>query len=214
MKLLHVIYSVIIILLLLTVGCISKKRTGAEAEQQQATEDALSGGSGDKRGYDPLEFPQDRAVVPRENAQPGVIRGRLDLSKPDTLTEDSALSDIVGLPNEIDSVNSQSYRIQIFTGKVYGEAQKELRIAEEIFDRPVFVDYEVPNFKVRVGNFADRDEAEEYQQRVKAAGYSTAWVVMVTVNIQQAVPLYEDAYPIDNADSLSDESGDDNSSDE
>ncbi len=209
MKLPHVICSLLTVCLLTSVGCVGQKAARVEAEQPGTSDEPISGTSGDARGYDPLELARDRMIVPFDKSRSGEIRGRADIFQSDTLLSDPKSGEIVGLPNRIDSLNSQSFRIQIFTGKVYGEAQKELRIAEEIFDRPVFVDYEVPNFKVRVGNFTDRDEAEEYQQRVKAAGYTTAWVVMVTVNIRQAAPLYDGTYPLDESDSLLDDSMDD-----
>ncbi len=91
----------------------------------------------------------------------------------------------------IDTLNNQAFRVQILTTKVYGEARTALRVAEEIFDRPVFMDYEVPYFKLRVGNFAERETAENYQQRAKAAGYTKAWVVVVTVGVEEPAPLYE-----------------------
>ncbi len=99
-----------------------------------------------------------------------------------------------------DSVNGQAYRIQLYTSKLYGEARHELRVAQEIFDRPVFLDYEVPYYKIRVGSFADRDKADEYLQRVKAAGYSTAWVVIVNVGVKEAAPLYRDTAPVQDID--------------
>ena len=67
-----------------------------------------------------------------------------------------------------------------------------MQIAEEIFDHPIFLDYEVPYYKVRVGSFRDKESAEVYQLRAKSAGYNNAWVVMVTVNINKAENLYED----------------------
>ena len=56
----------------------------------------------------------------------------------------------------------------------------------------MYVDYEVPNYKVRVGNFVDRNAAEDYQQRVRAAGYGNAWVVMVNIGIREVAPLYQE----------------------
>ena len=97
----------------------------------------------------------------------------------------------MNLNEQIDTLNNQAFRVQILTTKVYGEARTALRVAEEIFDRPVFMDYEVPYFKLRVGNFAEREIAENYQQRARAAGYTNAWVVVVTVAVEEPAPLYE-----------------------
>jgi hypothetical protein len=148
----------------------------------------------DPRGFDPLELPRDRDIIPREHPRTGDIIGRQVIVEADAETgeTDSTDAGLVVPEPMIDSLNNQAYRVQLFTSRVYGEARKASRVAEEIFDQPVFVDYEVPNYKVRVGSFADRDAAERYQQQAKAAGYTNAWVVMVNVGVREVAPLYDD----------------------
>ncbi len=140
--------------------------------------------------YDPLELEADRMIVPAEAPNDSEIMVGVS---PDDLSHDepadSAWNYLAPL-EQIDSLNHQSYRIQLLTTKVYGEAKAALRVAEEIFDRPVSMDYEVPYFKLRVGNFVDRDQAESYQTIAKAAGYANAWVVMVMQDVEELEPLY------------------------
>ena len=112
-------------------------------------------------------------------------------SDPSEAEEDTLRTLFDNYSQPVDTINSQAFRVQLFTTKLYREAQEAVRTAEEIFDQSVYVDYEVPYFKVRVGSFADRDAAEDYQQRAKAAGYRNAWVVMVNVSIREATPLYD-----------------------
>ena len=146
----------------------------------------------DARGFDPLELPRDRVVVPSSTPRSGEIIGQQALVESDATEEEDTTGAMVVVPQQtIDSVNSQAYRVQLHTSRVYGEAKAAARVAEEIFDQPVYVDYEVPNYKVRVGSFADRDKAIEYQQRARAAGYTNAWVVMVKVAVKEVAPLYE-----------------------
>jgi hypothetical protein len=152
----------------------------------------------DERGFDPLELPEDKEIVPRTHPQSGIIEGRTERS--DVKERSGAGSDqvaIANVPGGVDTVNNQVYRVQLFTSKLFGEARRAVMVAEEIFDRPVFLDYEVPYYKVRVGSFADREEAEEYQLRAQAAGYENAWVVMLTVNVKEAKPVYDDLPAID-----------------
>jgi len=147
----------------------------------------------DPRGFDPLELERDRDVVPvrypREGAIGGARSALPDAQRPASAA-DSALGGAGSVPQPADSLNHQTFRIQIFTAQTYGEARAASRVAEEVFDQPVYLDYEVPYFKVRVGNFADRFSAEGYQQKVKTAGYANAWVVMVNIGVQQVAPLY------------------------
>ncbi|MFH1686069.1 MAG: SPOR domain-containing protein [bacterium] len=140
--------------------------------------------------FDPLEMPADREVVPAahpRSGQVGVPAGGSDVvPKPGS----AAAADAAGLLDTA-GLHGQIFRVQLLATQLYGEAQQTRRTAEEIFDRPVHVDYEVPYFKVRVGDFADRDEAEEYLMTAKSAGYSKAWVAMVNIAPQKAPPLYD-----------------------
>jgi len=146
----------------------------------------------DARGYDPLELAVDTDIIPQLRPQTGVITGRDQLVTRDTLSTDTSAVAIEVPETAIDSLSSQAFRVQLFTSKLFGEAKHQVMVAEEIFDQPVYMDYEVPYFKVRVGNFATRGQAESYQQRAKAAGYGSAWVVLVTLEVKEAAPLYDD----------------------
>ena len=137
--------------------------------------------------FDPLELPQDRAVVPEVFPQPGAIAQTGLVGQPEASGRDV----VTALAESVDTLSRQAYRIQLATTKVYGEAKRAAEVAEEIFDQPIHVDYEVPYFKVRVGGFATRRVAEDYQQRARAAGYADAWVVMVTLDIEELPPLYD-----------------------
>lgn len=175
-----------VVLLIGTLGC----QTARQAQPGPTTERTTEGHT-DDRGFNPLGLPSDREIVPSEYKNNAEIRSQAVLRETDEESADSAAALPVDVPSEVDTLNSRAFRVQFYTGKLFGEARRELRIAEEIFDRPVFFDYEVPYYKVRVGTFAERQEAEEYQMRVKAAGYSGAWVVSVKVGVRQAAPLYQ-----------------------
>jgi hypothetical protein len=149
------------------------------------------------RRFDPLDLPADVEIVPLKYPQTGALRGK-EVSKDTAGIPFEDTSVVISLPDEIDTLAHQAYRVQIFTSKVYGEARRALRVAEEIFDRPLSLDYEVPYYKVRVGRFADRGEAEAYAQKARAAGYKNAWVVMVNVDIKEVQPFYEDESALPN----------------
>ncbi len=144
---------------------------------------------------DPLELSRDRQAVPIVHPGSGNIYGRPDSSefKTGSAASPSSEADVPG--DEIDTVTNQAYRVQIFTSKLSGEAKKARTIAREIFDRAVYMDYEVPYYKVRVGSFANRYDAEDYQMRAKAAGYDNAWVVLVNVALQELPPIYDEVPP-------------------
>ncbi|MCB2231419.1 SPOR domain-containing protein [bacterium] len=183
------IFSLIlaVALLALVIGC--AKQGSAPAEERPSGESGTVG----ERGVDPLELAADREIVPAVQPHSGDITGHDALVVRDN-TNQSADSGSFATPaptGAIDSLNSQAYRVQVYTGKLFSDARKEVAIAEEIFDQPVYLDYEVPYFKVRVGDFADRDAAEIYRQQAQGAGYGNAWVVLVNLNVREAAPLYE-----------------------
>lgn len=181
------IYKVVVVFLVLLIAGCQSKRTETQPESGKPATTTV-----DKRGYDPLELPEDRQIVPIEHPRAGEISGIAVFVEAESRAADTVLSGPAKSGPTIDSLSSQAYRIQLFTSKVYGEANDARRVAEEIFDYPVFMDYEVPYFKVRVGSFAARDDAEKYLMRVKSAGYTDAWVVTVTVRIKETSPLYYD----------------------
>lgn len=181
----------LLIVVLLAAGCNFPSKGGnkeEKAEQPVAVTDSLR--------FDPLELAEDREVVPEAypivtNRQGGeiVIVGE---TEPVYAPADSTGASDGAVDGVVDSLGGQVFKVQLFTSKLFGEAKRARRVAEEIFDRPVTMDYEVPYFKVRVGSFADRYEAEGYAQRVRAAGYGDAWVVAATVGIRKAAPLYDE----------------------
>ena len=146
----------------------------------------------DPRGFDPLELPQDSENVPARHPRTDPIIGRQAIVEvEDTPAAGDSTTALPPGTTVMDSSNSQAYRVQLLSSRVYKEARDGARVAEEIFDQPVYVDYEVPNYKVRVGNFADRPAAEDYLQRARAAGYANAWVAVVNLRVREVAPLYE-----------------------
>lgn len=72
-------------------------------------------------------------------------------------------------------------RIQIMTTTSFAQARMSSRVAKELFDRPVAVDFESPNFKVRVGRFASNGDATKLLDRIRQAGFANPIVVSQTI---------------------------------
>jgi hypothetical protein len=142
----------------------------------------------DTRRFDPLELPQDTMIVPLRGVSAGqaISQHRAAVSKAGSGR--TGITTIAG-----DTMYSQVFRVQLVTCGTYGEGRTALRVAEEIFDQPVYMDYDVPYFKVRVGDFATRGQADAYQRKATAAGYTNAWVVAVTKASENAAPMYENS---------------------
>lgn len=178
------IYRIVLSLVLIALlGCTpaTKKTVVPQEEKIEKNENS----------FNPLELAADKTIVPKEYPTESDISGKNVLITSDQKVTDSLVQEYESIPGEIDTLNSQSFRIQLFSSKVYGEARKAMVVAKEIFDRPLFMDYEVPYYKIRVGDFPNRDQAEDYLMRVRSTGYSNAWVVIVNVNQKELSPMYE-----------------------
>ena len=161
---------IIMVLALTAVSCFRPGGRSAPADEDMQ----------DQTLFDPLAQPEDREVVPE--VYPVTIAA---VPGPgDSLVSLPAIT-----PSGLDSTESaispaEVYRIQIFTSRLYAEANREWALAEEIFNLPVHLDYEVPYYKLRVGDFITRSEAEEMVSEIRAIGYRNAWVARVVLRIR------------------------------
>ena len=81
------------------------------------------------------------------------------------------------------------YRIQILTTRDPEEADTLQAQLQGSFPGEVYVTYDPPNYKVRVGNYINRPLAEESQVRLKRMGFRRAWVIRTKVLV---VPKIEE----------------------
>ena len=86
----------------------------------------------------------------------------------------------------LDSVQSVSegYRVQVLATRYFERADSLAVIMKNTVSDSVYVDFEAPNYKVRVGDFIDRDSAESLQQDLVQMGYNSAWILRARINSQ------------------------------
>jgi hypothetical protein len=76
-----------------------------------------------------------------------------------------------------DSEQLQGYRVQIFVSSNLESAQRIVAEAETIFPQEVYLQYDAPYYKVRIGNCLTRREGDLLQENAIRRGYRDAWVV-------------------------------------
>ena len=81
----------------------------------------------------------------------------------------------VSLNEEINLI--KGYRVQIVISQNEQELQDVKIEIEKSIDEQTYIIFELPNYKLRVGNFLNRKEAENFQKKIVRLGYRTAWVV-------------------------------------
>ena len=86
----------------------------------------------------------------------------------------------------LDSVQSVSegYRVQVLATRYFERANSLAVIMKNTVSDSVYVDFEAPNYKVRIGDFIDRDSAESLQQDLVQMGYDSAWILRTRINSQ------------------------------
>ena len=86
----------------------------------------------------------------------------------------------------LDSVQSVSegYRVQVLATRYFERADSLAVIMKNTVSDSVYVDFEAPNYKVRIGDFIDRNSAESLQQELVQMGYNSAWILRARINSQ------------------------------
>lgn len=69
------------------------------------------------------------------------------------------------------------YLIQIFASKFPEEARSLADSVESCFGKRTRIDYEIPYYKVRLGDFDTLEKAESFLRLIRKSGFPQAWVV-------------------------------------
>ena len=90
---------------------------------------------------------------------------------------------------ETDTLDSTSYlvkgyRVQIVISQNVNELEVIQDKLMKSVDKEIYIIFELPNYKLRVGNFLNRKEAESFQKKIVRLGYRTAWVVPTMIEME------------------------------
>ena len=95
--------------------------------------------------------------------------------------DDSTSFELVLSMDSIQSV-SEGYRVQVLATRYFERADSLAKIMKSTLSDSVYVDFEAPNYKVRIGDFIERDSAESLQQELVQMGYNSAWILRSRIN--------------------------------
>lgn len=88
----------------------------------------------------------------------------------------------VNLPEKTANPKAEiGYRVQIFSTPNYLQALKQDSVARTIWKENVYMRFDSPYYKIRIGNERHRDAADRLQQQAFRTGYRTAWVVRTEI---------------------------------
>jgi len=113
---------------------------------------------------------------------------------PLALNDDDIIINGIEMPsfsNEYDSLNNEGeidyeamtegYRVQIYTTQNMFEADSVLTLSDSLFEGEAYMQFDPPNYKIRVGNLISRSEAEIFQRETRRAGFPSSWVLRTRV---------------------------------
>lgn len=93
-------------------------------------------------------------------------------------------SDVLNYNQTIDqdSIIIEGYRVQVLATRERFKAEKLQSDLEELFEYKIYVIFEAPNYKVRIGDFIDRQKAEKFRKKLSGNGYSSAWIIRTKID--------------------------------
>jgi hypothetical protein len=149
-----------VLLLLLSVGCSPSKHV-AEKSQEPAKEKKLSLAQYEAT-LNPADYDQEIEVVQKAYAEEK-SHGPLNIPKDSTVVQEEMV---------------QGFRIQVFSSSNVDDANNAKNTAAGRFPNDsVYVIYDPPVYKVRVGDFVNRYDANQRLPEFVDKGYRDAWIV-------------------------------------
>jgi len=77
----------------------------------------------------------------------------------------------------------EGFRIQIFESTVASIARAEANRFQNILGDTVYIDFETPLYKLRIGNFIDRKSAEQAISVISRLGAKDSWIIRTKIDM-------------------------------
>ena len=75
----------------------------------------------------------------------------------------------------------EGFRVQVLATSTRGNAD---RLRDELtneYGEDIYIVFEAPNYKVRIGNFIDRRQAEKLRIELINKGYPSSWIIRTRI---------------------------------
>ena len=80
---------------------------------------------------------------------------------------------------------ARGFRVQIFLSDDLREASRVMAEARDRFEQEVYLEYDAPYYKVRVGDCPTEWQGEELLRVARRMGYPDAWLVRTIISLPQ-----------------------------
>jgi hypothetical protein len=130
-----------------------------------------------EKEFNPLGFEEDKKILTQREYQ-----GRSEAGEEEGESQAYAKTDS---SRESEEQYKTVYRVQVYVSKIPGEAASFADSIKSIVDsEKVYIEYQSPYYRVRIGDFSNFDEAEVLMNKLKKMGFRDAWVVKTRVKIE------------------------------
>ena len=85
---------------------------------------------------------------------------------------------------KIEEKELEVFRIQIFESTVASIARAEAKRFQNILGDTVYINFETPLYKLRIGNYVNRKNAEDAIESISQLGAKDAWIIRTKKNIR------------------------------
>ena len=116
------------------------------------------------------------------------IRDSIDTAHSSTIHLSDSLSAMQKrkLPlKQLKSKVKEGFRIQIFESMVSSIARAEAKRFQNILGDTVYIEFEAPLYKLRIGNYADRKKAERAVAAIARLGAKDSWIVRTKIDMEK-----------------------------
>lgn len=174
----RILISFIIFIFLMS--CAASKKVMPPAEKKNETSVAQTAKYDES--FDPLSLEDNDIVIEKRAHQTASPKAPLKDVRT-TFGNKETIPDSLLSYKEADG-----FRVQIFAGRNIEAATMAEAKAKEDFEKKgykVYLIFEAPFYKLRVGDFTDRNDAENLRSLAKSLGYKSAFVVRSKVKVAQ-----------------------------
>ena len=84
---------------------------------------------------------------------------------------------------QLKSKVNEGFRIQIFESMVSSIARAEAKRFQNILGDTVYMDFETPLYKLRIGNYIERKKAEKAISDIERLGAKDSWIVRTKIDM-------------------------------
>ena len=75
----------------------------------------------------------------------------------------------------------EGFRVQVLATRTRENADQLRQTLAEGYAEEIYIVFEAPNYKVRMGNFINRRHAESLRQTLVKSGYPSTWIIRTRI---------------------------------